>query len=94
MFMTLETDYAVRIVDYLAGIKDLRSGKGISEAMNIPMRFARNILQRLATQKIIVSHKGMNGGYKLTRKPEEISLYDVFIAMDEPTIMSRCLRND
>lgn len=92
MYITLETDYAIRIVDYLSGTTELRCAKEISEAVSVPLRFARNILQKLVGKDIVISYKGVNGGYKLAKAPKVISLYDVFRAMDEPVILNRCLK--
>lgn len=94
MYITLETDYAIRIMDYLSDENDIRQAKEISEAMSVPIQFARNILKKLLGQNMILSYKGANGGYKIAKLPHEISLYDIFQAMDEPMIMNRCLRKD
>lgn len=94
MYITLQTDYAIRIVDNLARNIDLRNAKEISEEMSVPLRFAKNILQILAANEIVTSYKGFRGGYELAKPPREISLYDIFKAMDEPVILNRCLKKD
>jgi len=94
MYITLQTDYAIRIVDCLSKSKDIKCAQEISEEACVPLRFAKNILQLLTAKGIIASQKGMYGGYKLARVPECISLYDVFMATGEPTIMNRCLKTE
>jgi len=94
MLITQETDYAIRIVDYLVQNKDLTNASEISEATIVPPRFAKNILQKLAGKGIIRSYKGVHGGYKLGKQPKEISLYDVLKATQGPIVLSRCLYDD
>lgn len=94
MQITLQTDYAIRIINYLARNNDFGSAKQISGEMSIPLRFTKNILQKLAGTEILNSYKGVYGGYMLAKSPEDISLYDVLLAMDEQVLLSRCLKED
>jgi len=91
MKITLETEYAIRIVDYLTRVGKLAGASQISEATAAPLRFTKNILQKLARGGIISSYKGIYGGYELGRLPEEISLYDVMEATEGPIRLNRCL---
>lgn len=91
MHITLETDYAIRIVDYLTRNRSTVGAVEISEAASVPLRFAKNILQKLTKKRIINSHKGVYGGYELGRLPEDISLYDVLEATEGPIVLNRCL---
>jgi Rrf2 family protein len=46
----------------------------ISEQQNIPKRFLEQILSDLKSAGIVQSRRGMAGGYRLARRPEEITL--------------------
>src|ERR1044071_8151584 len=50
----------------------------------MPDRFLLQILRHLVTHGILHSTRGVDGGYSLERKPEEISLLDVIEAIDGP----------
>jgi len=50
----------------------------------MPERFLLQILRHLVTHGILHSTRGVDGGYSLDRKPEEISLLDVIEAIDGP----------
>lgn len=93
MKITLEADYAIRIVDYLVRLGGMAGAADISEAAVVPLRFAKNILQKLVHYGIVTSYKGVRGGYELGRPAEEISLYDVVEATQGPVILNRCLLN-
>ena len=46
----------------------------ISEQQNIPKRFLEQILNDLKSAGIVASRRGVTGGYRLARRPEEIPL--------------------
>ena len=49
------------------------SAKDIAEAYGIPSQLLAKILQRLTKAGLLRSHAGTNGGYALSRSPEEIT---------------------
>jgi len=91
MHITLETDYAVRIVDYLAGLSEIRDAGAISENTGVSLRFSLKILRALAEKGIVRSYKGSKGGYILAREPGEITLLEVIEATEGRYKFSRCL---
>jgi Rrf2 family protein len=50
----------------------------------MPERFLLQILRHLVTHGILHSTRGVDGGYSLERRPEEISLLEVIEAIDGP----------
>lgn len=54
----------------------------------MPERFLLQILRNLVTHDVLVSTRGVDGGYSLARPPEEISLMDIFEALDNPLLAS------
>jgi Rrf2 family transcriptional regulator, cysteine metabolism repressor len=50
----------------------------------MPERFLLQILRHLVTHGVLHSTRGVEGGYTLERKPQEISLLDVIEAIDGP----------
>src|SRR5882724_3024375 len=49
----------------------------ISEQQNIPKRFLEQILNDLKSGGIVQSRRGVAGGYRLAKRPEQISLATV-----------------
>jgi Rrf2 family protein len=84
--VSAKTDYAIRAVLELAAAGDERPVKGerIATAQQIPLRFLENILMQLRHAGLVESRRGADGGYKLARPPEEITLADVIRAIDGP----------
>ena len=53
---------------------------------HMPERFLLQILRHLVTHGILHSTRGVEGGYALERKPDDISLLDVIEAIEGPLI--------
>ncbi len=86
------TDYAIRLVYELARLgADVQESIGVvAERADVPYDFARQIANRLAREELLVSRRGAKGGFSLARPADEISLLDIFLAMDEKPTMSLC----
>ena len=95
MHITLEADYAVRIVVYLAQRQETEHRRAdantISENTGVSLRFALKILRNLVGCGIAKSFKGTQGGYELNKLPEDISLRDLLAAVEGEYVFSRCL---
>lgn len=94
MRITLESDYALRIVSELAEHNEKIDAKTLADNTHVTLRFALKILHKLVQGGFVVSHKGAKGGYVLKRSPSEISLKDVIELIDGPIGIARCLGND
>ena len=90
MYLTLESDYAVRIVGCLAEEKARTDAKSISEKTGVTLRFALKILRKLVNAGIVRSFKGVQGGYELALPPAKITLLDVVTAIDGDMCINRC----
>lgn len=59
-------------------------GEQIAAAQGIPIKFLEHILIDLRHAGLVVSQRGPEGGYRLDRSPDEISVADVIRAVDGP----------
>ena len=91
MFITLESDYAVRIVACLAKENRRLDAKTLSEMTCVTLRFALKILRKLVSAEIIKSFKGTQGGYELEKEPEKTTLKEVIEAVEGTYMLNRCL---
>lgn len=94
MHLTLEADYAVRIVDKLAIENKKIDAHTISEQTNVPLRFALKILRKLVASGAVKSYKGAHGGYMIAKDPKDITLREVIEAGEGPFMISRCQQDD
>ena len=77
MQLTNTTDYAIRIVCYLASENKVITTAELSRELNIPASYIPKITKQLKEKEIVKAAEGSNGGYMLEKRPEEISLMDV-----------------
>ncbi len=91
MLVTREADYAVRTVLYLARDRDrTASAAEVAHAMHIPKSFLAKILQRLVRSHILTSMRGKNGGFRLAKKPAELTLLAILESIQGPAGINIC----
>ena len=95
MQITRETDYAIRCVLHLARKpRRLAPAGEIAAATQVPRIFLAKILQRLAKAGLVISQRGVQGGFTLAREPEAITLLDAVEAVQGPVALNRCAATD
>ena len=73
MRLSAKADYAVRASLELASSRDGHvKAETVARAQSIPLRFLEQILLDLKHAGLVASQRGAEGGYWLTRPPEEI----------------------
>lgn len=94
MNITLEADYALRIV-YSLTVENVKTdASSLSEKIGVTLRFTLKILRKLLLAGIVKSFKGTHGGYMLNADPSEITMYDVISAIDGPLPVNRCTQEE
>ena len=91
MRITLESDYALKILTTLAEHCEVTDAKTLSEETAVSLTFTLKILRKLSLGGLVSSHKGAKGGYILKTSPQNISLKDVIELIDGPIAIARCL---
>jgi Rrf2 family protein len=85
MRISAKADYAVRAAVELAAAGDEpMKGERLAEAQQIPLQFLEHILLELKHARLVRARRGARGGYWLARPPEQITLADVFRAVEGP----------
>ncbi len=85
MKITIKLDYACRIMAELA--REYSTGLPVridhlSKVEHVPANFLAQILGELRNGKLVVSKRGIQGGFILARPPEEITLYDIIAIIE------------
>ncbi len=95
MKLTQESDYAIKIVLYLAKLDkgEIANAREISDSENMSMKFALKILRRLCKVKLVESFRGIKGGYKLKKSADNINLKQVVEAIQGELFISTSLKN-
>ena len=90
MFITRESDYAVRVIRALWGENRL-SVSDICEKESVTAPFAYKILKKLQKAQIVRGYRGVHGGYALNKGLDELTLYDIYAAIDPDMFIIECL---
>ena len=94
MQLTSTTDYAIRIVCYLAAQRQMISTSELSQELSVPSSYIPKITKKLKQAGIIKACEGIKGGYQITKQPENISLRDVISCTESTMAISRCLEKE
>ena len=92
--LTRRGDYAVRAALCLAGVRDPLAyvkTREVSAAMQLPLSYTPQVLKLLATAGLVEAKAGRDGGYRLTRRPRDVSLLEVVEASEGPLLPQRCI---
>lgn len=85
MRVTARGDYAVRAAVELAAARGAaRKVSELAAAQDIPPRFLENILLALRRAGLVQSRRGTDGGFRLSRPAEEITVANVLRAVEGP----------
>lgn len=92
--MTERAHYGLRMMTVLA--REYGSGRALSlreiaDREHLPHPFLEQLSMQLRRAGLVVSARGVKGGYILARHPDAITLYDVVVATDGPVAPVECL---
>ena len=94
MQLASTTDYAIRIVCYLAAQRQMISTSELSQELSVPASYIPKITKKLKQAGIIKACEGIKGGYQIAKQPESISLRDVISCTESTMAISRCLEKE
>jgi Rrf2 family protein len=91
MRYTTKTEYGLVCMIYMAQHQDCRSTiKEIAKKENYPPAYIEKIIQALRQGKLVVSHQGNQGGYRLAKDPSKITLKEIIGALEGSTFDVFC----
>ena len=73
--------YAVILLNMLPD-KAVLSGEAISQKLGASPTYFQKLLRELVRADLITSMPGVKGGFKLKKRPEDICVYDIYLAME------------
>ncbi len=65
----------------------------ISESQEISSKYLEQVVGTLRRAELILSRKGVRGGYTLARDPREINLWEIIMALDNHTSLVDCVED-
>jgi FeS assembly SUF system regulator len=86
------TDYGLVLMTCMArgGGLPLRTARELAVESKLPLSTVSKILKELLQSGLLVSHRGIKGGYILAREPQDISVTDIIAALEGPMALTEC----
>lgn len=75
---------AVHVLAAIANYKSAFTSEVLAGSVNANPVFVKRILVKLSKAKLVTSTVGKSGGYDLARSPKNISLLDIYSAVNPP----------
>ena len=86
------TDYGLVLMAHMAPNQDrvLHTARDLSVESRLPLPTVSKLLKELVQARLLVSQRGIRGGYSLARKPREISVAQVIAVFEGPIALTEC----
>ena len=85
------TEYTFRILSFMAEDESrIYSVDEVFNKLQIPYRYLRKLMTNLTKSEFIDSIQGKNGGYKISKKLEDINLLDIINVVDPDYLSDKC----
>jgi Rrf2 family protein len=92
MILTKTTEYAVRVLTYMASHdKELFSANYLHKELNIPYKYLTRLMTDLSKQGCLVSVKGRDGGFRLVKDVKTITLANIIEAVEGMDSFNACI---
>jgi len=93
MQLSNTSQYAIRMLTYMADRKDssLINAVELSETLQIPYKFLTKIMTALVKAELVISIRGREGGYSLSKKSSDIKVDDILNIFHDSIQDEQCL---
>jgi FeS assembly SUF system regulator len=90
--LTNLADYAV-VLMWTMGSRPAkwRTAQQLAQETNIPLPTVSKILNALSRAGLLVSHRGLKGGFELARGADTVTVADIIEAVDGPIALTNCI---
>ena len=87
--LTKQADYGIVVMTQLALSGQVAAAE-LAVQTHLPAPMVSKILKLLARSGLLISHRGVRGGYELAHSAAEISIADVILALEGPIALTEC----
>lgn len=89
--LTKLTDYGIVLLSQLAvSSQEHHNAPELARETHLPLPMVSKILKLLARSGLLESHRGVKGGYRLSRSPAQISVAEIIGALEGPIAITEC----
>lgn len=89
--VTRLTDYGIALMGFLAQrrVGAVSNTRDLALHTQIPATTVSKILKALCRQGLLVSQRGIDGGYRLARDPRSITVAEIVVALEGPIAITQ-----
>ncbi|GAC26992.1 SUF system Fe-S cluster assembly regulator [Brumicola pallidula] len=87
-------DYALLVVFKMRSCEQLITQERLCELTSLSLPTMRKLMRALTLSDLVTSVRGPRGGYKLSSKPDQISIAQIIEAIDGPIALTECAKSD
>jgi FeS assembly SUF system regulator len=85
------TDYSIVLLSHLASKPEvLHSTRSLADESRLPLPTVEKLLKKLASSDLLISERGVRGGYRLAREAAKITVADIITALEGPIGLTQC----
>lgn len=85
------TDYGLVLMTCIAATDGAqRTARDLAAESKLPFTTVSKLLKQLLQSGLLLSHRGIKGGYMLSRRPGDISVVDIIAAIEGPMALTEC----
>ena len=68
----------------------VHTARDLAAESRLPLPTVSKVLKQLLQSGLLVSHRGIKGGYSLAKEPAEISVAEIVTAIEGPIALTEC----
>ena len=93
MTLSNTSQYAIRILAYMVNKKDeeLVNATELADTLIISYKFLTKIMTDLVKANFVISVRGREGGYKLKKDPDEVTVNDILELFNDSIKDEQCI---
>ncbi len=86
------TDYGLVLMTIIArdSVAAVHTARDLAAASRLPLPTVSKVLKQLLQSGLLISHRGLKGGYGLAREAAEISVAEIVAAIEGPIALTEC----
>jgi len=86
------TDYGILLMTQMARgtAHPLHTARDLAAETQVPLPTVSKVLKLLSGGGLLISHRGLKGGYSLVRAPQEISVGQIITVLEGPIGVTEC----
>ena len=91
MRLSTRATYGMRLCFMLALSKTPLSASQLVKQTDLSMKYLEQLLAMLKRGEIVRAYRGKSGGYILAREPQDITVGDMLVALDDGFVAPECV---